>query len=886
MNKIALKCVVVFSLVVCLNQTSAQVKDEWKMKPITIQTRWAGNVNPNSPMSEYPRPQMVRNNWDNLNGIWKYLVSDKGAPMPTSFTENILVPYPIESSLSGVAKPLLPNQDLWYKRKFHVTKDLNRERLLLHFGAVDYSAVVYINGVKLGEHEGGYTEFSFDITQVIKEGENELLVKVNDPTEQGVGPHGKQVLNPANIYYTASSGIWQTVWLERVPYTYIQSLKITPDIDNDLVAVHVTVNDEKNPLEVEVWVKDEGKIVSKCKGRANQMQVLHIKQPRLWSPDNPYLYGLVIRIIKEGKVLDEVNSYIGMRKISLEKDERGFNRIFLNNKYYYNLGILDQGFWPESLYSAPSDSALEFDIKIIKSMGFNTIRKHIKVEPARWYYHADRIGILVWQDFVNPNQSLPDGAKVAFERQVKETMNQLYNYPSISTWVIFNEKWGQYDQKRITEWIKHNDSTRLVNGHSGELLYVNDVLRSPSSNPYEASDFIDIHSYPRPRDFPGERGKGKVLGEFGGIGVPIIGHLWDEFAVGWGYDGLTNISSLQTQFSNMIDSLKILEKNGLTASIYTQPFDVESEQNGLLSYDRAVIKMPVTVIRNINSRLWKPTQQDIIALSNINIEIANPNEENYDTLVNQFRHGTNDKVFLRQLARCAYKRHDNMLLDSVSNVYVAGIYAPYSKIDLKFLEYLCFDTNSAVFKYVVKNYKHIQKDSIIEETLIAKARRLLDEEVRQAVFANKENKKIDSIQAQFSLKYGLLAELVMWENLALYYLRESNMSKFVMYKQKIHDKYPRHIEIFDMNNDAWKVFQKAEEKDLLTIALAWSEKVLEKEPTGNYYDTYANILYKLGDKEQAIRIEQKALTLDTGNGAIDDIRNNLEKMKKGIPTWK
>jgi beta-galactosidase/beta-glucuronidase len=306
----------------------------------------------------------------------------------------------------------------------------------LNFGAVDYEATVYINGSEAGKHDGGYTEFSFDITALLKDGVNEIVIKVFDPTDQGVGQHGKQLLTPANIYYTPTSGIWQTVWLEKVPVKSINSLTITPDVDKSLV--NVTVNSNTNS---KVALIVDGKTI---KSIANKQIAIPIKNPKLWTPGNPNLYDLTVKMGN-----DEVKSYFGMRKVSIGKDEKGVDRIMLNNKAYYNLGILDQGFWPDGLYTAPTDDALAFDIKAIKTMGFNTIRKHIKVEPARWYYWADKLGMLVWQDMVNPNQSLPEGSKVAFEKGCQEELTQLHNYPCITTWILFNEKWGQYDQKRL-----------------------------------------------------------------------------------------------------------------------------------------------------------------------------------------------------------------------------------------------------------------------------------------------------------------------------------------------------------------------------------------------------------------------------------------------------
>ena len=373
---------------------------------------------------------MVREKWTNLNGLWDYAITAKNAVKPSAYDGQILVPYPLESALSGVKKSLKPNQNLWYKRTIIKPETKTGDKVKLNFGAVDYEATVFVNGQQVGKHEGGYTEFSLDITPALKDGNNEVVVKVFDPTGEGVGPHGKQVLKPENIYYTPTSGIWQTVWMEVVPGASISSLYMTPDIDKGIL--NIAANGTAG-YTVEINALAEGKVVSTIKGATGTNLLLPVKNAKLWSPANPYLYDLVVKLKKGNTVVDEVKSYFGMRKTSVAKDSKGIDRIMLNNKPYYNLGTLDQGFWPEGLYTAPTDEALAFDIKAIKAMGFNTIRKHIKVEPARWYYQADKLGMLVWQDMVNPNQGLPEGSKEAFESGSKEILKQLHNYPSITT---------------------------------------------------------------------------------------------------------------------------------------------------------------------------------------------------------------------------------------------------------------------------------------------------------------------------------------------------------------------------------------------------------------------------------------------------------------------
>ncbi|UPK71372.1 glycoside hydrolase family 2 protein [Chitinophaga filiformis] len=643
----------------------------WQVQPTTIKTRWAKEVSPTNALPEYPRPQMVRENWQNLNGLWSYTITPKDAAMPSGYEAQILVPYPLESALSGVKKPLQPSENLWYKRTFTKPALKDGEHVLLHFGAVDWQATVYVNGKETGSHSGGYQAFSQDITSALKDGENEIVVKVFDPTSEGIGPHGKQVLNPANIYYTPTSGIWQTVWLETVPAVYISGLVMTPDIDKGVL--NITVNAPAG-TNVELIASDAGAEVSKIKGKAGSALKLPVKNAKLWSPSNPFLYDLTVKLTKGGQTIDQVKSYFGMRKIAIQKDEKGVDRIFLNNQAYFNLGTLDQGFWPDGLYTAPTDNALKFDIEAIKAMGFNTIRKHIKIEPARWYYHADKLGMLVWQDFVNPNQGLPEGAKAEYEKETKETLEQLHNNPSITTWVIFNEKWGAYDQQRITEWVKATDPSRIVNGHSGEMLYVNEQLRSPSPNAWVSADMTDVHSYPDPMNAPAEPGKARVLGEFGGIGVFIPEHQWNTGSA-WGYIQ-EKAAGLATKYTIMNQHLKLLEAEGLSGSIYTQPFDVEGEQNGLLTYDREVIKIPFEQMRKIHSPL-NPDLGAIPAVTAKNADLTDPAEV-YSKMLQDYINGRRDPEFLFKMAMMAQQAGDKNGANIAGGAYIATLQAPYT----------------------------------------------------------------------------------------------------------------------------------------------------------------------------------------------------------------
>jgi hypothetical protein len=655
--------------------------NNWKMQPVTIQSRWAKEVSPANALKEYPRPQMVRATWTNLNGLWDYAITGTGASQPATWEGQILVPYPIESALSGVKKSLLPSQNLWYKRSF--TKPVLKagEKVKLNFGAVDYEATVFVNGTQVGKHEGGYTEFSFDITASLKDGNNEIVVKVFDPSGEGVGPHGKQVLKPENIYYTPTSGIWQTVWLEVVPEVHVEGLVITPDIDKGVLNLVVSSNSNKGKFTA--MVTSEPGVLKQVQGDVGVSIAIPIKNAKLWSPSSPYLYGLEVKLGN-----DVVKSYFGMRKIGVAQDSKGVDRIMLNNKPYFNLGTLDQGFWPEGLYTAPTDEALAFDIKAIKAMGFNTIRKHIKLEPARWYYHADKLGMLVWQDMVNPNQGLPEGSKEAFEKGAKETMAQLHNYPSITTWVLFNEAWGQYDQERLTKWMKATDPSRIVNGHSGELLYVNEQLRAPRTNPYVAADMTDVHAYPDPMNSLKQTGKAQVVGEFGGIGVFIPNHQWNPGSQ-WGYVQ-EKPTGLKAKYTIMNQHLKLYEAEGMSGSIYTQPFDVESEQNGLMTYDREVVKIPFAELRKIHSQLnpdvngasWMKGLEKVRAQD---ADLTEPGQV-YSSRLQQFIEGRKEPAFLKELLMLAGQVGDKAGSARFGAEYLAGLKEPYSADDLAFID--------------------------------------------------------------------------------------------------------------------------------------------------------------------------------------------------------
>ncbi|WP_285009126.1 glycoside hydrolase family 2 protein [Pedobacter faecalis] len=807
-----------------------------------LDTRWTKISDDRLPLKEHPNPQFKRSGWGNLNGLWEYAIIEKNSSKDQG--GKILVPYPIESFMSGVGQKLSPTQTLCYKKKFNKPTTNKGKRILLHFGAVDCEATVVLNGLDIGTHSGGYTEFSFDITDELKQGQNELVVKVQDLSDSGLNPHGKQTLDPKNIYYTSSSGIWQTVWLEVVPEKFISGLTITPDIDKSVIKVTV-----KSAHNADVSLEVAGK---KIKGKSNTQIIVPIRNPRLWSPDDPYLYDLTVTLGK-----DKVYSYFGMRKVAIQKDEKGVDRIFLNNKPYFNLGTLDQGFWPDGLYTAPTDEALAFDIKAIKAMGFNTIRKHIKVEPARWYYHADKIGVLVWQDFVNPNQGLPEGAKQAFEKEVKETLTQLHNHPSIITWVVFNERWGAYDQKRIADWVKATDPTRLVNAHSGEYLYVDNKLREDSKEPYVGSDMTDVHSYPDPRDPMTIAGKAKVIGEFGGIGVSVPGHQWDDLK-GWGYVQVQP-KDLADKYAGMISKLKVLKDAGLSGSIYTQPFDVEGEENGLMTYDREIIKIPLTRLREMHGQLidlsTKGFALDKQFIIGKDLDVKDT-DDRFAELYDVYKNGQVDSATLRRLTLMVMRKKDFTKVLELANAYKKTWKQPAFAENLKF--------DKAVLDFLTPEIKA---------------------KINPVLLSKEVTSNTGELEKEIVEKYGEYGEQVFWDVEALSRYLAKDISSWLKIKNKLNMKYPEFTSVFILNNDAWFLFENSLDRAALETALLWSKKAVEKEPTANYYDTYANLLYKLGRKDEAIEIEEKALTLEPGNGSIEDVKKALEKMRAGLPTW-
>ncbi len=577
---------------------------QWKPAGDKIKTEWADKVDPQNVLPEYPRPIMERPQWLNLNGLWDYAITKKDAPLPKTFDGKILVPFAIESSLSGVGKTIKADQSLWYERKFQIPEDWKGKNVLLNFGAVDWKAEVFVNGNKIGEHTGGYTPFSFNITKNLKDGENSLAVRVWDSTGNGL-PRGKQIENPRGIFYTSVSGIWQTVWLEPVSASHISGLKITPDLDSSSFDIRVDSDDKSATATIKVL--DNGKVVAQTTAAANKTANIPVKNPKLWWPKSPFLYDLEITLSnKGGEQVDSVKSYAAMRKFSIAKHGRfGGVDFTLNNKKFFTFGPLDQGWWPDGLYTAPTDEALKFDIQRTKDLGFNSIRKHVKVEPARWYTHCDRLGMVVWQDmpsmfgegggwqprgfFQGEEITVSKKFEETYRKEWKEIMESLHSYPCIAIWVPFNEAWGQFKTKEITEWTKSMDPSRLVNSASG-------------GNYFDCGDIVDSHDYGNPIMYMFNNQKVNVVGEYGGIGCAVDGHLWVKDK-NWGYGKMRSQEEVTKRFVELTNRFIDMTKYGCFGAIYTQTTDVEIEVNGLFTYDRKVLKVDEEKVREVNQKL-------------------------------------------------------------------------------------------------------------------------------------------------------------------------------------------------------------------------------------------------------------------------------------------
>ena len=566
----------------------------WKPAGDRIKTRWAAEVDPAAPLPEYPRPTLVRSRWRNLNGLWNYSLTPAGAAAPGEAQGRILVPFPIESSLSGVQRGVTPQEALWYETTFEVPAAWRRGNdVLLHFGAVDWRAEVYVNDLLVGSHTGGYTPFSFDITPALSaKGVQKLTVKVTDSTDKGFQPHGKQVLEPHGIWYTPVTGIWQTVWIEPVPAAnHIAGITTRSDIRAGVLSVDVKTA-RTGSDRVCVTLSADGKTLAERSSMAGQPVHLAVEHPRLWSPDDPYLYDLTVTLVRDGRVIDRAESYAALREIATGRDANGIERMTLNGRPLFHFGPLDQGWWPDGLFTAPTDEALLFDILKTKELGYNMIRKHVKVEPARWYYHCDREGILVWQDMPSgdmgnkwemytynggTDKNRTQESKDNFSKEWKEIMDFCMSSPSVVVWVPFNEAWGQFDTERIVNWTMEYDPSRLVNPASG-------------GNHRPCGHMLDLHNYPGPAMKLFDPQRVNVLGEYGGIGLPMEGHLWWNKR-NWGYVQFKTPEQVTEEYEKYAKNLIKYVRLGFSGAVYTQTTDVEGEVNGLFTYDRKVMKV-------------------------------------------------------------------------------------------------------------------------------------------------------------------------------------------------------------------------------------------------------------------------------------------------------
>jgi beta-galactosidase/beta-glucuronidase len=587
---------------------------QWQVNKKRIVTPWAEKVNPKAPLPEYPRPQLVRNdNWKNLNGLWSYAIIPKSQAEPAKYEGNILVPFAVESALSGVGRTVGKDSTLWYRNMISIPAAMQKNEVLLHFGAVDWQTEVFVNGKSAGKHEGGFDPFTFNITGLLKKGaQQEIKIRVWDPTDDGPQPRGKQVKKPEGIWYTPVTGIWQTVWLEAVPKTFIAATRHTPDIDAGTIAVQSTVENALSGDRIKIEVMDGTTVVASEEAEPAATTTISLKGAKLWSPGSPFLYDLKVSMLRKGKTVDQVKSYFAMRKVSMGPDKNGIQRMLINNQFIFQYGPLDQGWWPDGLYTAPTEEAMVYDINKLKEMGFNMIRKHIKVEPARYYNYCDKNGILLWQDM--PSGDLGNGwenrpgildhatdkkrtpeSEAYYRKEWDAIINTLYNFPSIVVWVPFNEAWGQFKTEEITEWTIKKDHSRLVNSASG-------------GNFYPTGDIIDLHNYPHPAmprpDVFGSK-QVLVLGEFGGLGLPLTGHIWQE-KDNWGYQNFKSGEELFKKYDTFTSRLAELIPQGLSAAVYTQTTDVEGEVNGFITYDRKVIKVPVEQLKAAHEKLYKP----------------------------------------------------------------------------------------------------------------------------------------------------------------------------------------------------------------------------------------------------------------------------------------
>jgi beta-galactosidase/beta-glucuronidase len=606
-----------------------------------MMTPWGDKVTVANAWAEYPRPGFVRERWLSLNGLWDYAIQPKTAAQPRKYDGQILVPFCVESTLSGVGRAVTPNDRLWYRRTFAVPAAWQGERVLAHFEAVDFECTLWLNGALVGSHTGGSSAFSFDFTDYLRAGENELIVSVWDPTSTGEQPRGKQILDPKGIWYTPVSGIWQTVWLEPVPMVRrLAELRLTPDVDQQRVKIEALIDAaiEDDTYGVRVSASAGGRPVATTVMRVNRIGYLAVANPRLWSPDTPFLYDLKAELVRlkplpsqppvkgkkaamarhgakeraafaqaeiAGAPLDVVTSYFAMRKIAIgEGPVAGQPTILLNGRPIFQHGTLDQGWWPDGLLTPPSDAAIVWELQYLRKAGFNMLRKHIKVEPRRYYYHCDKLGVLVWQDMPSGfNQALrtqrsdegePPRLSVSREQhelELRRMLGQLHNHPCIVTWIVHNEGWGQYETAALSTWVKSADASRLVIGSTGWL-------------DRGTGDIASKHTYEEvPLAADNDPRRAIVLGEYGGVGWPLPGHLWNPEMRNWGYQTYQSKDTFLAAFKKKIDAVVAMKARGLCAAVYTQTSDVEGEVNGLVTYDRRVVKVEPEFMAGLNAAL-------------------------------------------------------------------------------------------------------------------------------------------------------------------------------------------------------------------------------------------------------------------------------------------
>ncbi|MBN1387506.1 MAG: beta-galactosidase [Bacteroidales bacterium] len=586
-----------FIVIIALSSCGKNEHANWLIPDNPLLTQWADDVDPENPWPQYPRPIMMRDEWVNLNGLWEYAITAKDE-QPAQWEGKILVPYPVESALSGVKKRISENECLWYKTDFKVPASWKNKRILLNFEASDWETKIWIDDNKAGEHKGGYDPFCIDITDYVRAGiKHELKVSTWDPTDKGTQSRGKQVTDPHGIWYTPTSGIWQTVWMEPVDVIHLGSFRTISDISNGTISIQPEILGLQEGVSTRVIVFKDNKILGQTETPMDNEIIITLDDYIAWSPGNPQLYDIEIEIILNGRTTDKISTHTGFRKISLGRTEDGYTRIFLNDSFLYQNGPLDQGFWPDGLYTPPTDEAMCHDLEMIKKMGFNMLRKHVKVENRRFYYWCDKMGLLVWQDMPNGDKHIgrqgedierSEESARQFERELARLIETKYNHPSIIIWVAFNEGWGQYETARITELIKEHDPTRLVNSASGW-------------SDRGTGDILDIHHYPEPRCPEAEENRAIVLGEFGGLGLAVENHTWEK-KENWGYENMNDSISLLRKYENFYGTVhSMVEEKGLSASVYTQITDVETETNGLLTYDRKVDKMGADNLYLINT---------------------------------------------------------------------------------------------------------------------------------------------------------------------------------------------------------------------------------------------------------------------------------------------